>query len=204
MFLSNGLDTVVLNGGTVAIRVANRGSLVWIPAPGINDAVARVVSTAVFRVDNERATAGNLARAMNDALDEMPAGDRAAIVGPDGTMEALDEMPAGDRAVIVRPDGATEALTEDDARSRAYKALGHAIEQIAKAQYAAAGKPKGKPGRPAFVATGDEVKALVKARGDVLSGAITPEQAMALVLSGDVMNARFPTNHSAPRAARKR
>ena len=92
---------------------------------------------------------------------------------------------------IIAPNGHEEAVEDNDPRVVAYDAIQKAIRQIAESQYKAAGKPKRKTGQPAFVATGDEVRALVKASSDVLGGIITPEQAMALVLDGDVLNARF-------------
>jgi hypothetical protein len=92
---------------------------------------------------------------------------------------------------IIHDDGSEEPVSGDDARVLADAALGKAIAQIAKAQWAAAKRPKGRPGRPAFVAKGDEVRRLVQARSDVLGGKITPEQAMAMLHEPDVFRARF-------------
>jgi hypothetical protein len=90
---------------------------------------------------------------------------------------------------IVSPDGNTE-VSSDDPRIRAYEALQKAIGQIAKSQYRRGGWSDG-PGKPAFVATGPDVRALVNASSDVLAGTITPEQAMAMIHEPAVFEQRF-------------
>lgn len=105
---------------------------------------------------------------------------------------------------IISGDGSIVGeIADDDPRILAHRALQNAIKQIAEAQYRAAGKPKSKPRGPAFVATGPEVRALVEASSDVLSGKITPEEAMAMVLDPNVMQQRFP-DASAIQNPRKR
>lgn len=87
-------------------------------------------------------------------------------------------------------DDTREEVPDTDPRIQAYDALGEAIKRIAKAQYKAAGSPKGKPGEPAFIATGQDIDRMVKARGDVLSGSISPEEAMAMLHEPDILRER--------------
>lgn len=94
-------------------------------------------------------------------------------------------------ATIWNPkDDTREEVSDSDPRIQADRALSKAIERIAQAQYRAAGYPKRKAGQPAFVATGPDVERLVKARSDVLSGAIKPEDAMAMLHEYDILKAR--------------
>lgn len=94
---------------------------------------------------------------------------------------------------IIGSNGSVETVSENDPRIVADRALDNAIRQIAQAQHRGAGSPThSKPGKRAFVAVGENVRRLVTARSEVLSGKITPEQAMAIVLEPDVFQSRFP------------
>lgn len=85
------------------------------------------------------------------------------------------------------------ALPHEEAKVRAYMALRNAAEQIGRTNLRSGiYKPKTRRGKmvQGYSITAEH-RAVIDAMSDVLSGKISPEEAMALLLSHEVMRQRF-------------